>query len=75
MCLLRSRCGVVVSRSWLSRMFRRWRWSFKKISHKHIRKFTPQNIQYYGLYLINIRTIPMHNIKYIDESSFDSRGN
>ena len=65
LCLLADRCGVRVSRMWLSRMFRRWRWSFKKISHKHVRKFAM---------VINIRNVPMHNIKYIDEASFDSRG-
>ncbi len=72
--LLFDRLGVHVSRMWLSRMFRRWRWSFKKLNHKHIHKYTPQNIEYYGQYLTYIRTVPMNRIKYLDESSFASRG-
>ncbi len=72
--LLLDRLGVRVSRAWLSRMFRRWRWSFKKLNHKHVDKYTPRNIAYYGQYLAYIRTVPMNRIKYMDEASFSSRG-
>ena len=73
--LLLSRIGIAPSRMWLSRMLKRWRWSFKNINHKHVRKFMQHNILYYGQYLVNIRTIPMDRIKFIDEASFSSRGN
>ena len=72
--LLFDHLNVHVSRSWLSRMLHRWRWSFKNINHKHVRKFTTHNIMYYGNYLINIQSIPLHRIKFIDEASFSSRG-
>ncbi len=73
--LLHTRLGVSVSRSWLSRMLSRWRWSFKNLNHKHVHKFTAHNIAYYGQYLTHIRNIPMTHIKFLDEASFSSRGN
>lgn len=71
---LLDRLHVRCSHSWLSRMLKRWRWSFKNVNPRHILKFTPRNIIYYGHYLIRIRNIPPTRIKFMDEASFSSRG-
>lgn len=71
---LSQRFGAPISRDWISRMFKRWRWSFKKISHKHIRKFLWPNIYYYAHYLVHVQNMQMGRIKFVDEASFSSRG-
>jgi hypothetical protein len=70
---LSSRFGVSISRSWVCRMFRRWRWTFKDVSQKHTNKFHWNNIRAYGHFLVHVRNVPMVRIKYCDEASFASR--
>ena len=64
-----------ISRSWVSRMYKRWRWSFKNVSHKHLRKYLWPNLLRYSRYLVQIRGIQQARIKFMDEASFSSRGN
>ncbi len=70
---LSSRFGVSISRSWVCRMFKRWRWTFKNVSQKHTNKFHWNNIRTYGHFLVHVRNVPMVRIKYCDEASFASR--
>ena len=50
--------GFEVNRMYLSRIFRKWRWSFKKPTIKQIHKYRIDNIHYYGTFLTSITQIP-----------------
>jgi len=62
--------GFDVSRSYLCRLFKKWRWSFKRPSVKQIAKYTRNNILYYGDFLSGIKNIPWGKLKYLDECHF-----
>lgn len=62
-----------VSHSTLSKLFRSWRWSWKKPEFKQLHKYTPKNIEYYATYLTSIREIPLHKLKFADECHLVSR--
>ncbi len=70
---LSDRFGVLISRSWVCRMYKRWRWSFKNVSRQHTNKFEWNNIRMYGHFLVHVRNIQQTRIKYCDEASFSSR--
>lgn len=67
--------GYVVSRSYLVRLFAKWKWSWKKPSYIQINKYSKTNIRYYAIFISEIINIPWAKIKYADESSFKSKGN
>ncbi len=67
-------CGFSTNRTWLSNKFAAWRWSFRKPSFKQTHKYRPQNIEYYARYMAWVSTIPWVKLKFLDESSFSSRG-
>jgi len=71
--LLSSRFQCSITRSWVCRMYKRWRWTFKNTSQKHIHKYLWSNLVLYGRYLVYIRSIQQRRIKFMDESSFSSR--
>ena len=64
----------VPSHGWLSALFKKWRWSFKKPDVRRIQKYSEENIAYYATYLYCIQDIPWNKLKFCDESHFDSRG-
>jgi hypothetical protein len=70
---LSSRFGCAINRSWVCRMYKRWRWSFKNTNYKHIHKYQWANIHLYGHYLVYTRSLQMMRIKFMDEASFSSR--
>jgi len=45
----------------------------KKPSVKQLGKYTTENLEYYGNYLLGVRLIMWEHLKFIDESSFESR--
>jgi len=65
--------GFQVSKSYIARIFRSWRWSFHKPTRYQFQKFTHQNIQYYGEYIISIQKLPWKSLKFVDEASFSTR--
>jgi hypothetical protein len=72
--LIFQRFRKLVSRSWICRLFKRWRWSFHSLKVEQVQKYRPDNVAYYGTYLESILQIPWVKIKYCDESHFISKG-
>jgi hypothetical protein len=54
-------------------MFKHWRWSWKIPVYKQIQKYTEENIEYYQEYLLNVFSIPMSRLKFMDEVSFSKK--
>ncbi len=70
-----SAVGFSVSRNYIRRIFRSWKWSWKVPIYKQIAKYTIENISYYGNYLSWILNLPSWlNIKYLDEVHFKNKG-
>lgn len=65
--------GAKISSSYVARIFRNWRWSWKKPSTQQIQKFTTENIEYYSQWVVLIPTLPFHRLKFCDEAHFVSR--
>ena len=63
-----------VSLMFVSRIFKKWRWSFKKPSYEQLNKYTQENILYYATYQHCIKEIPWYRLKFADESHFNSKG-
>jgi len=62
-----------VSDMWVSRVFKRWRWSFKKASYQQLQKYTNENIEYYKTFLEALQDIPWIKLKFADEGHFKSK--
>ena len=67
-CNLLAEDGYQVNRMFVSRIFRKWRWSFKKPSIKQIHKYKPENMIYYVQFVHWVETIPWKSFKYFDET-------
>lgn len=65
---------VEVSRRWVARVFKSWRWSWKVPTVVQLHKFTPENIQRYLNYIVFVAGIPLRRLKFADEIHFVSRG-
>lgn len=65
--------GHTVSKAYISRVFKVWRWNLKQPYHVAAYKFTAANITYYGHFLVWIQDIDPSRIKYFDESYFKSK--
>lgn len=63
-----------ISLSTLSRIFKSWRWSFKKPDRYQYLKYRRENIERYVAYLAGIDDIPWIRLKFLDESKFISKG-
>ncbi len=63
-----------VNRMFLSRIFKKWRWSFKRPSVKQWHKYKPENLIYYSKYVHAIKDIPWCKLKYFDETHCRPRG-
>ena len=66
-------CGIETNKTWLSRQFKAWHWTFKKPSYKQKFKYTKDNILHYTRYMHWASGIPWIHLKFVDESSFSSR--
>jgi len=65
--------GYFVNTMFISRIFKSWRWSFKKPNRSHLLKYTSQNIKNYVNFSVWILNIPWLKLKFVDEVSFVSR--
>jgi transposase len=65
--------GVTVNRWWIDRLFARWGFTWKKPMYKQLLKYTAANIIHTVHYVVSIRDVPLHRLKYLDEASFASR--
>jgi hypothetical protein len=64
-----------VNTTFISRIFKSWRWSFKSASpEQQLLKYTQANIEYYIEFVNSIQSIPWRNLKFLDESHFKSKG-
>jgi hypothetical protein len=63
-----------LSSTFILRIFKEWKWSFKKTSKKQIYKYSTKNIIRYFNFIKKIQTLDMHKLKYLDESHFESKG-
>jgi len=57
----------------VSRILRKWGWSWKITGHKQIAKYAVHNMEWYCRYVFAIRLVPWHRLRYLDESHFESR--
>jgi len=58
---------------YVSRLFKKWRWSYKTPERKQILKYTKENISYYGTYITTAYCIPWDRLKFMDEGHFVSK--
>lgn len=65
--------GHTVSKAYISRVFKSWKWNLKQPHHVAIHKFTAENITYYAHFLVWIQDIDPSRIHYFDESYFRSK--
>ncbi len=65
--------GLDVDRSFISRIFQNWLWSWKKPTHLQVQKFTLENIAYYFVWILTIFDMPWLHLKFLDESHFSTR--
>ena len=63
-----------LNQSYVSRVLQQWGYSRKKTDKRQINKFSVANCFYYVQYLLEIKCIPWGSLKFMDESSFSSRG-
>jgi len=68
-----SKCGFKISKMYVSRLFKSWRWSFKKPERKQILKYTKANLLYYGSYITSVNDINWNKLKFLDEAHFVSK--
>lgn len=57
----------------IRRIFKTWRWSWKKPSYQQLNKYTPSNIAYYNIFLTAILGSDPFHTKFCDESHFISK--
>jgi len=65
--------GWTINRMYVSRLFKKWRWSYKTPERKQILKYTKENISYYGTYITTAYCIPWDRLKFMDEGHFVSK--
>jgi len=67
------RLGISVTKKYISRIFKSWRWSMKTASYKQINKYTWKNICLYGCFLYWVQSADLTRLKFLDEGHFVSR--
>jgi len=71
--VLKSECDIQLNRSYLSRLFIRWKWNWKVPLKEQLQKYFAENIFKYCSYLSGISEIPWDYLHFLDESHFESR--
>lgn len=66
--------GFSVNREFVRRIFKTWRWSWKRADPKQPHKYTLENMNYTIDFVLWIRTVPLDKVKFLDESHFNSKG-
>lgn len=61
------------SRSWVSRLLKRWRWSFKIPAVTQTQKYTISNLEYYAEFCLWLNEVDLAKVKFLDEVHFDAR--
>lgn len=68
--------GYDLEESYIRRIFKSWRWSWKKPIRKQFHKYSSSNLRYYGDFLSFILGFPdWTKLKFIDEVHFVGKGN
>lgn len=65
--------GYEVTLMHITRLGKRWKYSFKKPSTISINKFTSENMLRYGQYMNWVETKDFGHLKFLDESSFNAK--
>jgi len=65
--------GYGISLSEICKIFKSWRWSFKKPHRKQFNKYKLDNLLYYREFKYYINFIPWAKLKFCDESHFKSK--
>ena len=74
-CLYLNSLEINYTHSNLSKLFKRWRWSFKIPTVQQIEKYTFDNLEYYLQFCERLLTTPdLRRVKFLDEVHFDSKG-
>jgi len=62
--------NVDINNQYVSRIFKRWGWSWKIIDIRKIEKYTPKNIFKYYIHALCMSSLPLSKLKFLDESGF-----
>eukprot|EP00761_Pharyngomonas_kirbyi_P010701 gb/GECH01010722.1/.p1 GENE.gb/GECH01010722.1/~~gb/GECH01010722.1/.p1 ORF type:complete len:336 (+),score=18.50 gb/GECH01010722.1/:1-1008(+) len=65
--------GYNLSTSSISRIFRSWNYTWKKVQNIEKKKFTIENKIYYFIFYSAINSLPKYRLKFLDECHFDNR--
>lgn len=63
-----------LSRMSISRLLKKWRWSFKIPCVRQVHKYTYSNIDYYMQFCIWLSCVDLRKVKTVDEVHFDRKG-
>ncbi len=61
-----------LSTTFIKKIFKQWKWSFKKASKKQVNKYTQANIITYFRFGLFLDGVENWKLKYLDESHFES---
>jgi hypothetical protein len=65
--------GFGVTRMWVSRLLKKWRWSFKIPAVTQREKYALSNLEYYVDFCSWLSNVDLKRVKFVDELHFDSR--
>jgi hypothetical protein len=66
--------AINLSRSYVYRVFKSWRWSLKVPVRVHLHKYRPENLRLYLHYISAITWIDPSRLKFLDEATYAHRG-
>jgi len=62
-----------VQPQFIDRIFKRWKWTWKRPIRRQIEKYSISNIRRYFEYLYGVHNIPLERLKFLDEAHFVSK--
>jgi len=62
--------NIDISKNYISKIFKGWRWSWKILDVRKMEKYTPGNIYKYMVHVMSVSSLPIAKLKYMDESGF-----
>jgi len=65
--------GYQCSKEYIRKIFKAWRWSFKKPCYKQLAKYSDQNVKNYFSFLIWLKDKDYSKLKFMDEVHFVSK--
>ena len=66
--------GFLVSKEFVRKIFKEWKWSWKIPTYKQIAKFSKKNLETYRLFIDWINLQDLSRVKFLDECHFVSKG-